>query len=226
MARVGVVVAAAGEASRMRGEDKLFADLAGRPVLAWCIDTFESCRDVVSIVVAMNESNIAAGRALGCDRGWTMCRFCLGGARRQDSVSAALTVMDEVDCVVVHDGDRPFVTPRMVEEGVYMVSEVDVAVAAVPSKDTIKVVDDGNNVLDTPERSSLRLVQTPQVVRADVIRSVYRGLADDVTDDASLAERRGCRVRVYDGAYDNIKITTPEDLVVARAIAEYWSAGA
>jgi len=222
MARVGVIVAAAGDGRRMGGMEKLFADLTGRPLLAWSVDMFESCPDVACIVIAMNERTIVSGRALARERGWRKCRFCIGGARRQDSVASALSVMDEVDCVLVHDGDRPFVTAGMIERGVVLMEKVDVAVAGVPVKDTIKIVDQMDNVCTTPSRESLRLVQTPQVLRIEAMRAAYRDLADDVTDDATLAERAGFPVRVYEGSYDNIKITTPEDLVLARAIARQW----
>ncbi|HHE42037.1 MAG TPA: 2-C-methyl-D-erythritol 4-phosphate cytidylyltransferase [Dehalococcoidia bacterium] len=224
MQRVGVIVAAAGIASRMDGIEKLFADLGGKPVLAWCIDTFESLQCVDRIVVALNQRNMTAGRALAVARDWRKCRFCLGGARRQDSVRAALSLLDDVDSVVVHDGDRPFVTVRMIQDGMALLDEVEVAVTAVPLKDTVKVVDERCNVLRTLVRNRLRLVQTPQLLRMDVIRSVYGDVAEDATDDAMLAERRGFRVKVYDGAYENIKITTPEDLVVARSIAQRWRA--
>jgi 2-C-methyl-D-erythritol 4-phosphate cytidylyltransferase len=224
--QVGVIVAAAGGSVRMRGTEKLFADLAGKPVLAWCIDTFEAHPVVSSIVVAMNEDNMPAGRELAAARGWSRCRFCLGGVRRQDSVAAALALLEAVDAIVVHDGDRPFVAPGMVDGGVRLMDDFDVAVAGVPAKDTVKVVDGAGRVVDTPDRASLRLVQTPQVFRAGVLRTVYRDACDDVTDDATLAEREGYRVCVYGGSDINIKITTPEDMIVARAIAAHWSAGA
>ncbi len=219
MKKIGVIVPAAGVSSRMQGQEKLFADLAGRPVLAWCIDTFEACAHVVHIVVAMNEANLPLGRDLARRRAWKKCSFCAGGSRRQDSVAAALSVMIDVDCVIVHDGDRPFVTAGMIEAGVSLLDVTDVAVAAVTAKDTIKVVD-GDDVVRTLDRSSLRIVQTPQVLRIEAMSAAYRDISDDVTDDAMLAERAGYSVKVYEGSYENIKITTPEDLVIARLLAE------
>mgnify|MGYP006286769321 CR=1 FL=1 len=219
--KIGAIVPAAGASSRMQGQEKLFADLAGKPVLAWCIDTFEACADVVQIVVAMNDVTLPLGRDLARRRGWKKCSFCAGGMRRQDSVAAALSIMTDVDCVIVHDGDRPFVTAAMIEEGVSLLDATDVAVAAVTAKDTIKIVDGDEVVVRTLDRSSLRIVQTPQVLRVETIRAAYRDIADDVTDDAVLAERLGCSVKVYEGSYENIKITTPEDLVAARVLAEH-----
>ncbi|MFW6055936.1 MAG: 2-C-methyl-D-erythritol 4-phosphate cytidylyltransferase [Chloroflexota bacterium] len=220
MKKIGVIVPAAGVSSRMQGQEKLFADLAGKPVLAWCVDTFESCADVVHIIVAMNAMNLPLGRELARKRAWKKCSFCVGGARRQDSVAAALSGMDDVDCVVVHDGDRPFVTVGMIEAGVSLLDVTDVAVAAVTTKDTIKEVDGVDAVVRTLDRSTLRIVQTPQVLRIEAMRTAYRDIEDDVTDDAMLAECRGYSVKVYEGSYENIKITTPEDLVVARLLAE------
>ena len=222
MERVGVIVPAAGRGTRMRGEDKLFLRLCGKPLLAWCIDTLERCDLVTDVVVALNPDTIAPGEELCRTRGWTKTRFCLGGDRRQDSVGHALRAIGAVDWVIVHDGDRPFLTRELLEEGLRSARETGVAVASVPVKDTVKVADESNNVLRTLERDVLRAVQTPQVFRADIIRDAYAGMSGTVTDDAMLAERLGCTVRLYPGSYQNLKVTTPEDLLMARSIAERW----
>ena len=222
MERVGVVVPAAGRGTRMRGEDKLFLCLGGKPLLAWCVDTLERCDLVTDVVVALNSDTVALGEELCLTRGWTKTRFCLGGDRRQDSVEHALRAIGAVDWVIVHDGDRPFLTRELLEEGLRSARETGVAVAAVPIKDTVKVTDESNNVLRTLERDTLRAVQTPQVFRADVIRDGYAGISGTVTDDAMLAERLGLTVRLYPGSYQNLKVTTLEDLLVARSIAERW----
>ncbi len=222
MERVGVVVPAAGRGTRMRGEDKLFLCLGGKPLLAWCVDTLESCDLVTDVVVALNPDTLALGEELCRTRGWAKTRFCLGGDRRQDSVGNALRAIGEVGWMIVHDGDRPFLTQELLEEGLRSARETGVAVAAVPVKDTVKVADESNNVLRTLERDTLRAVQTPQVFRADIIRDAYAGMSGAVTDDAMLAERLGCTVRLYPGSYRNLKVTTPEDLLMARSIAERW----
>ncbi len=222
MERVGVVVPAAGRGTRMRGEDKLFLSLGGKPLLAWCIDTLERCDLVTDVVVALNPDTLALGEELCRTRGWAKTRFCLGGDRRQDSVGNALRAIGEVGWMIVHDGDRPFLTQELLEEGLRSARETGVAVAAVPVKDTVKVADESNNVLRTLERDTLRAVQTPQVFRADIIRDAYAGMSGAVTDDAMLAERLGCTVRLYPGSYRNLKVTTPEDLLMARSIAERW----
>jgi len=123
---------------------------------------------------------------------------------------------------VVHDGDRPFLTRRLIHEGIDAARETGAAVAAVPSKDTIRFVDARGAVVQTPARDMVRAVQTPQVFRADVLRQAYASFSDTVTDDAMLVERLGCRVRLYEGTYENLKVTTPDDLVVARALVRRW----
>jgi len=206
----------------MGGRDKLFLPLVGRPLIAWCIDTLEQCDIIAEVVVAVNELGLERVARLCEARGWRKTRLCLGGARRQDSVSAALRVVGRVDWVLVHDGDRPFLTERMILDGIDAARETGAAVAAVPSKDTIKVVDANGMVVQTLERDTLRAVQTPQVFRSDVLRRAYDRSEEAVTDDATLAERAGALVRLYEGAYDNLKVTTPDDLTVARAIARRW----
>ncbi len=220
--RVGAVIPAAGRGTRMRGEDKLFLNLGGKPLLAWCMDTLERCHLVTDVVVALNSDSIAQGEELGRERGWAKARFCLGGDRRQDSVGNALQAIGTVDWVIVHDGDRPFLTQELLEEGLRSARETGAAVASVPVKDTVKVADESNNVLRTLERDVLRAVQTPQVFRAEIIGNAYAGVSGMVTDDAMLVERLGFTVRLYPGSYQNLKVTTPEDLLMARAIAEKW----
>ena len=222
MERVGAVIPAAGRSTRMRGEDKLFLNLGGKPLLAWCIDALERCCLVTDVVVALNPDTIALGEELGRSRGWTKASFCLGGDRRQDSVGNALQAIGAMDWIIVHDGDRPFLTQEILEEGLRSARETGVAIASVPVKDTVKVVDELDNVLRTLERDALRAVQTPQVFRADIIRDAYVGMSGTVTDDAMLVERLGLTVRLYPGSYQNLKVTTPEDLLVARAIAQQW----
>lgn len=222
MERVGAIVPAAGHARRMDGRDKLFLPLGGRPLLAWCIDTLESCDLIREVVIALNPAGLKRAALLSEARGWRKTRTCLGGARRQDSVAAALRLLGSVDWVLVHDGDRPFLTGQLIRDGIDAARDTGAAVAAVPAKDTIKVVDATGLVVQTLERDSLRAVQTPQVFRADILLRAYALTDEPATDDAMLVERLGCRVRLYEGAYENLKVTTPDDLDVARAIARRW----
>ena len=119
----------------------------------------------------------------------------------------------------MHDGARPFVTPRMIDDGLAAAANTGAAIAVVPTFDTVKRVDADGRVVETLDRSELAMVQTPQVFRRDVLERAHAGVADDVTDDAAMVERTGVEVRTFDGARSNIKVTTPEDLVVAEASA-------
>jgi 2-C-methyl-D-erythritol 4-phosphate cytidylyltransferase len=120
--------------------------------------------------------------------------------------------------VLIHDGVRPFIDNDMVAAGLEAAKEYGAAVAAVPVKDTIKVVNADHLVRNTPRRETLWAAQTPQVFRTDVIRAAYRDAFGEITDDAMLLERLGQSVKVYQGSYENIKITTPEDLDLAECI--------
>ena len=219
MVRVGAIVPAAGCSARMRGVDKLFIPLEDRPLLAWCVDTLERSPMVARIVVSISPERMSAAESMGRERRWMKTAFVHGGARRQDSVARALAALGDVDWVLVHDGDRPFLDERLIEQGLHAARETGIAVASMPVTDTVKVVDREDMVVSTLERDTLRAVQTPQVFRADIIRDAYSHLEETVTDDAMLAERLKYAVRLYPGSRDNLKVTTPDDLLVAQAIA-------
>jgi 2-C-methyl-D-erythritol 4-phosphate cytidylyltransferase len=215
---VGAVIVAAGRSTRL-GQDKLFLDLAGRPVLARSLAAFEACRAVTSIVLVLNESNREAGlRLVGEARLSKVRRIVEGGERRQDSVLAGLLALGPHDLVAIHDGARPLVTPELIGRGIAAARATGAAIPGVPVKDTVKVVGTGEIVEETPERASLRAIQTPQVFRYDLLLAAYREASAAVTDDAALVEAQGHRVLVYPGTYDNLKITTVEDLALAEAL--------
>ncbi len=217
--RVGAVVVAAGGSRRMGGVDKVLALLAGKPVLAWVIDVFESCDLITQVVVVVNEQSLEQCRRLVAEHGWLkVTDVCLGGRRRQDSVGAGLARLSHCHWVVIHDGARPLLTEDLIYRGLNEARETGAAVAAVPVTDTIKVAGDDRLVQQTPPRHNLWAVQTPQVFRFDIIKEAYRQAKREVTDDATLVEQLGYRVKLYMGAYDNIKITTPGDLVLAEVL--------
>jgi len=122
--------------------------------------------------------------------------------------------------VIIHDGARPLVTRELIEEGLKAAQETGAAVAAVPVTDTIKIADDDRIVHQTPPRQNLWAVQTPQVFRIDIITNAYQKAKGEATDDASLAEQAGYKVKLYMGSYDNIKITTTNDLLIAEALSK------
>ena len=215
----GVVIVAAGQSVRMAGRDKIFADLGGELVLARSVRTFHECPFVGQIVIVLNESNLEQGRRLVEERAWhKVTGLRPGGLRRQDSVANGLKALDGCSLVAIHDGARPLVHRETIERGCLEVQRHGVAVAAVPVKDTVKVVDVDGFVQDTPDRSMLWLAQTPQLFRYEIIADACGRVTADVTDDAALVERAGYRVKLFMGSYGNIKITTPEDLDLARAM--------
>jgi len=145
----------------------------------------------------------------------------VGGKRRQDSVAAGLKHLKNCDWVVIHDGARPLVTKDLIERGLEAAQETGAAVAAIPVTDTIKIADDDRTVLETPVRQNLWAAQTPQVFRFGLISEAYKEAKGEVTDDASLVEQLGYKVKLYLGAYDNIKITTNYDLLMAEILQKY-----
>ncbi len=217
--KVGVVIAAAGASRRMGEVDKLFLPLAGKPILSWAVEAFEKCPLVDQIVIVLSRRNIMAGKELVKEEGWSkVSRVCLGGRRRQDSVAKGLSALKSCQWIIIHDGARPLVSEQVIIKGLEEAKRAGAAVAAVPVIDTIKVATQDQFVVETPPRCNLWAVQTPQVFRSDIIAQAYKNLRDEVTDDASLVEALGFKVKLYMGSYDNIKITTKKDLILAEMI--------
>jgi len=203
----------------MNGIDKVFALLGGKPVISRVLDAFEKCEPINQIVVVVSKANLAKCRELVAENKYSKpIEVCAGGKRRQDSVAAGLSKLDKCDRVVIHDGARPLVTKALIEEGLEAAKETGAAAAAVPVTDTIKMAGDDRMVRQTLPRQNLWAVQTPQVFRADLISKAYQKAAGEVTDDASLVERLGNKVKLYMGSYDNIKITNSDDLMIAEAL--------
>ncbi len=221
-AKVGAIIVAAGASSRMGAAgDKTLADLAGEPLIARTVDAFERCGAVSCVALVVSKRNRDAVAALREANRWRKTLPpVLGGARRQDSVRAGLEALPE-DCgwIVVHDGARPFVTPALIEAGIEAAHPTGAAVAVVPAFDTVKRVAPDGSVAETLDRAELRMAQTPQVFRRDILERAHAEVADDATDDAAMAERVGVEVRTFPGSRENIKITTAEDLGVVRGNA-------
>ncbi len=221
--QLGVIVVAGGSSIRMEGVDKIFADLGGAPVLAYCLDVFQCSDAVATVVVVLAEHNLGLGRDLIDSRGFDkVSSIVTGGARRQDSVRLGLEAMAKAgplpSLVAVHDGPRPFIDEAMIQRALAAVGETGASVPAIPVTDTIKQVDEVGAVTGTPDRSSLRAVQTPQIFKTDLLVAAHAAISEDVTDDAMLIERNGGAVTVFEGSPDNVKITTPDHLTMARGI--------
>ena len=215
---VGVVVVAAGSSSRMGGVDKIFAPVLDRPLVCFALDQLEAFPPVTEIVLVLDSGSLTQGRELVDARGYRkVTHVCPGGKRRQDSVRSGLDALTPCDWVIVHDGARPCLDLPMFERGLAAAQEAGAAVAGVPVKDTIKVVSDQGAVVDTPDRKSLWAAQTPQIFRYDLLRDAHDRCIEDVTDDAMMVESLGHSVKMFLGSYENLKVTTPEDLILAEA---------
>ena len=220
-ASVGAVIVAAGESRRMRGIDKIFTPLAGRPLVAHAIEAFNDSPRIGRVVVVLSRGILDRGRRLVEQGGWDkVTDVCAGGERRQDSVRAGLDLLTDVEWVVVHDGARPLVDASIIDRGLDAAAVTGAAVAAVPVTDTIKRAGPGCVVVDTPPREELWAAQTPQVFRRSVLADAHERVAGDVTDDAAMVELAGGAVKLFMGSYENIKVSTPGDLTAARVLLE------
>lgn len=203
----------------MEGIDKVFATLRGRPILDHSLGVMASVPEVAAGVIVVSERNVEQGQYVLMRRGWSVgWNICTGGERRQDSVQRGLERLKDAQWVVIHDVARPCVDRSMVYRGLEAAQATGAAVAAVPVTDTVKVVEEGVRVVETLDRSRLWAVQTPQVFRRDLLEAAFSQVRDDVTDEATMLERLGHTVSVFTGDYGNLKVTTPQDLVIAEAI--------
>jgi len=223
---VFALIPAAGMGKRMGASiNKQYLLLDGRPILARTLEVFERTPLVDGIFVVIPADEIPFCREQVVERnGFTKVQSIVpGGAERQQSVLNGLRAMegaaDDNDVVLIHDGVRPFVTEDILSRATTVARDNDGALVAVPAKDTIKMVENGI-ITATPPRETLWLAQTPQAFRYGIIRAAHE-VADAErflgTDDAMLVERLGRQVRIVVGDYRNVKITTPEDMVLAEA---------
>ena len=225
MPRIFALIPAAGMGKRMgAGSNKQYLLLDGMPILAHTVRRFQEAPFIEAIYLVIPEQEIPFCQSEVVDRyGFSKVRAIVaGGAERQHSVRNgldAMTGIEQDDLVLIHDGVRPFVSQEVLRRAATAAEEFGAAVVAVPVKETVKVVRDGV-ITETPPREQLWLAQTPQAFRYGPIRSAHEQAAAQGflgTDDASLIERQGGQVRVVTGDYCNIKITTPEDMVLAEA---------
>lgn len=221
-----VIVPAAGAGKRLGlGFNKAFASLRGAPLIVHCLHMLAETKLIARALVVLAPAEVAEGRELLASfqpQYFPQLPFSVvaGGKERQDSVANALATVTEQDCyIAVHDGARPFAGRAVFERTLAAAEAHGAAIAAVPVKDTIKVINEAGEVVATPQRSTLMAVQTPQIFAGRLLKDAYAALAAQpvaVTDDASVVELYGHRVVTALGRYENIKITTPEDLVFAE----------
>lgn len=226
MEKLITIVPAAGLGKRLGlGHNKAFAILGGQPLLVRCLAMLVHTGLVQEAVVVVAPGEIPKAQELTEPYAHTVLqglayRFVEGGRERQDSVANALaTIKGNAGYVAVHDGARPFAGTEVFARTYAAAKIYGAAIAAVPLKDTVKIIDQDNCVTSTPERSLLRAVQTPQIFELKLLKQAYASLKKHpltVTDDASLVEALGHKVAVALGSYENFKVTTPEDLLLAE----------
>jgi 2-C-methyl-D-erythritol 4-phosphate cytidylyltransferase len=209
------ILLAAGASTRM-GTDKLWADLCGQPLIAWPLRAFAASDAIDELIVAVSAATRDRMTCLLDELG-IAAKVLIGGARRQDSVRAALDAAGDAEWVVIHDGARPRLTGKLIDDGLFAAAASGAAVAAVPVVDTVKQVENGT-VVRTLDRDALWAIQTPQVFRRAFLVEAHASVLTEVTDDAAMLEALGLAVRVYMGAYENIKVTTPADLRLAVSL--------
>ena len=218
----GAVIVAAGSATRMGGIDKVMADLGGEPMIVRTARAFQNCDAIASIVIVTREDLIRPISDL-CRDMKKVAAVVAGGKSRQESVHLGLNALPKgTKLAAVHDGARPLVSWQVIDRVVRAANTYGAAAPAIPVKDTIKVVQ-GRLVRETPDRSSLMAVQTPQVFDFDLLRGALRKAEEDgaqVTDDCSAVERTGMRIKIVEGDERNLKVTTPMDLKIAELLLE------
>ncbi len=221
------VIVAAGSASRMKGVDKIMAEIGGMPVIARTLSVFQNCDRIGEIVVVTREDLLVpvgeVCRQYGFDK---VTRVVVGGADRSRSVQNGLNELGETDYVAIHDGARPFVSAEVLEETIRAAERSGAAAPAIPVTDTIKTAQD-SLVTGTPDRSTLFAVQTPQIFDMDLIcGALYHCIEKKIplTDDCSAVEQIGKVVTLTVGERTNIKITTQFDLLIGEAIVSWLDA--
>ena len=224
---VSVIIVAAGNGKRMKSAiAKQYLDLKGRSILSYTIDKFEESPVVNEIILVTGKDEIEYVKDEIIDRyGFTKIKSIVeGGSERQYSVENGLNnVSDDCDIVMIHDGVRPFIEGNSIATLVEDTAKFGACVMGVFVKDTIKLCDENGFVVDTPDRNLLWHAQTPQCFKYDIIKKAYQKAKEDNylgTDDSMLVERTGQKIKMIEGSYDNIKITTPEDLYVGERVLE------
>ena len=221
--KTAAILVAAGSSARMKsgGASKTMMEIGGEPVLSRTLRAFEHAAGISKIVIVARACDFDAIQKASAfvTKPLTITE---GGKERQDSVSNGAALCGDAEYIAVHDAARPFITPEEIETVCADAEKYGAATLAVPVKDTIKVAAADGTVCATPERSTLRAIQTPQVFRLSLYKEALclaKNAGKQYTDDCQLIEAAGGKVYLTPGDYKNIKITTPEDLLVAEAFA-------
>lgn len=230
MCKVCAIVLAAGKGSRMGGKvKKQFLNLNDKPILYYSLKAFCDNTNIDEIVLVTAEEEIDYCRKHIVEK-YELNKVSFitsGGSERQESVLKGLNVVKNCDIVLIHDGARPFITDEIINSGIKYARLYGACACGVTPKDTIKIKNQDHFSEETLKRSSLVAVQTPQCFKYEIIYSCHSKLSSEnisVTDDTMVVENYGHKVYLYEGSYNNIKITTPEDLILAERILKLSSA--
>ncbi|HYF81844.1 MAG TPA: 2-C-methyl-D-erythritol 4-phosphate cytidylyltransferase [Clostridia bacterium] len=219
------IILAAGKGARMNaGMNKQFIHIKGRPLLAHTLEAFQSCKAIDSIILVAGKDELQLCKeqiidAFGFDK---VDKLVEGGSERQQSVyNGILQLDDECEVVVIQDGARPIVPDGIIERCIEGAKAYGAVSAGMPAKETIKILDAEGFVECTPDRGKVWITQTPQAFRPDIIKKAHASAGNEGisgTDDAFLVERMGIKVKMIESTYENIKVTTPEDIIIAETI--------
>lgn len=219
--KVCALIMAAGSGKRMGGSvKKQYLKLNGKEIIRLTAEVFDGCPEVdeIAVVTGSDEVDFVRDILNGLKK---VVAVTEGGSERQYSVYNGLKTLTDCDIVLIHDGVRPFVDNRDIAACIAEAKNSGACVLGVPVKDTIKICDENGVIISTPKRTLLWAAQTPQCFRFELILKAYENAVKEGflgTDDASLAERMGVEVKMVTGSYNNIKITTPEDLIIGEKI--------
>lgn len=221
---ISAIVLAGGRGKRM-GYDvsKQFIHINNKPIIYYTLKRFIECNLIDKIVLVLPKDGIEYCKEILSKYSLKVDYIVEGGAERQDSVYNGLKAVKNSDIVLIHDGARPFVSEKIIRNGIDNARKYGSAAPGVMPKDTIKIKDSKSFSVDTPDRNTLVAVQTPQVFKYDLIMECHERVKSEgrlVTDDTMVVESYGNKVYLYEGEYTNIKVTTPEDLLIAEYLAK------
>ena len=222
---ISAIILAGGKGKRMGSAiSKQFIDIKGKPIIYYTLKKFSENKKIDNIIVVLPEDEVKYFKENILKKyELRINKIVIGGKERQDSVYNALKSLknSSTDIVLIHDGARPFISERIINEGIKFAEIYGAAAPGVMPKDTIKVKNEKNFSIDTPNRANLVSIQTPQVFKFDEILECHEKIrynGEKVTDDTMVVEKYGYSVYLYDGEYTNIKVTTPEDLILAEML--------
>lgn len=220
---ISAIILAGGRGKRMGSSvSKQFIMLKNKPILYYTIKKFNECNEIDKTILVLPEDEIEYCKEHVIDKySLKVDMIVSGGTERQDSVLNGLEALEHSDIVLIHDGARPFVSERIIKDGISFAKKYGASAPGVMPKDTIKIKDSNSFSIETPNRNDLVAIQTPQVFKFDIIMECHKKVKNEkklVTDDTMVVELYGNKVYLYEGEYTNIKVTTPEDLILGEKL--------